>query len=175
MLTRGLGRYSAVGIIAKDVGIVMRTAREERFPLPMVGVAEQLYQSAVGKGWGGEDDVVVVRLYLPGGPELVMERAGKAEGGDGREVMISVDDIADLMVGVHLAAMSEAMAFCARLGIDARLMFDIVSNAAGASRVFERYFGHMREEGWGLKGLEEVRERLVSTAFPFIALLLELT
>lgn len=166
MLEPGLGRYSAVTIIAKDVGIIAGTAREETFPLPMVAVAEQLFLSAIGAGWGAEDDCVVVRLYLPGRPRLVTERVGKAsEGSLDPTSTINVDDITDLMVGVHLAAMSEAMAFCETLGVDSALMYDIVSNAAGASNVFGKYFGRMRERGWGLKGLEGVRERLVSATF----------
>lgn len=40
MLRRGLGRYSAIGIIAKDVGIVTGTARECGFSLLMVGMVE---------------------------------------------------------------------------------------------------------------------------------------
>ena len=167
----GRARYSAVGIIAKDVGIVMATAREERFPLPLVGVAEQLYSSAIGAGWGGEDDCVVVRLYLLGRPELVVERAGRAAvGGEGAGAGggICVSDVEDLLVGVHVAVMSEAMAFCEMLGIDAELMYDIVSNAAGASRIFQHRFREMRKGGWGLKGVEGVegiRERLVSDCF----------
>lgn len=177
MLSKGLGRYSAVDIIAKDVGIVTSTAREDRFPLPMVGTAEQLYLSAIGKGWGAEDDCVVVRLFLPDSkPELVMERAGKpvaagsedSRAGGEAGKMISVDDITDLMVGVHLASMSEAMVFCETLGIDPDLMCDIVSNAAGASTVFEKYFAEMKKTGWGLKGIqgsEKIRERLVSAVY----------
>ncbi|CAF9943762.1 MAG: hypothetical protein ALECFALPRED_001205, partial [Alectoria fallacina] len=164
ILDPAMGRYSAITIIAKDVGIITETAREEGFALPLLAVAEQLYMSAVSAGWGAEDDCVVVRLYLLGKPGLVVERAGnKASESSGPASMISVDEIKDLMVGVHLATMSEAMAFCEKLGIDADLMYDIVANAAGASRVFEKYFRGMREKGWGLKGVEGVegiRDRL---------------
>lgn len=165
MLNPALGRYSAVTIIAKDVGIITSTAREHRFPLPLLATAEQLYACAISAGWGSLDDCVVVRLYLPNTPELVAERAGVAAEGSGQASMMAVDDIRDLMVAVHLAAMSEAMAFCERLGIDAELMYDIVSNAAGASRVFVKYFRGLKEGKWGLKGVdgvEGVRERLVS-------------
>ena len=172
MLDPGLGRYSAVSIIAKDVGIVLGTAREMRFPVPLVGVAEQLFFSAIGNGWGAEDDCVVVRLYLDGRPGLVAERAGTLESrDDGKENGISASEIQDLLVGVHLAAMSEAMAFCEVLGIDTDLMHDIVRNAAGASRVFERYFRQMKENSWvvrGMKEVEEIRDRLVSLSASFI-------
>ncbi|CAD6592027.1 MAG: hypothetical protein ASARMPREDX12_005576, partial [Alectoria sarmentosa] len=158
MLDPAMGRYSAITIIAKDVGIITGTAREEPFPLPLLAVAEQLYMSAISAGWGAEDDCVLVRLYLPGCPGLVVEQAGNKSSGPAS--MISVDEIKDLMVGVHLAAMSEAMAFCERLGIDVDLMYDVVTNAAGASRVFEKYFRGIKEGGWGLKGVEDIRDRL---------------
>lgn len=178
MLEPAPERYSATSIIAKDLGIVSGTAREERFPLPLVGAAEQLFLSAIGAGWGALDDCVVVRLYLPPArPGLVAERAGRASmGGDGVGVGagvnggVGVGDIKDLMVGVHLAAMSEAMAFCERLGIETGLMYDIVSNAAGWSRGFEEYFPSMKEGGWRLKrleGIKGIRNRLVSVIFAF--------
>lgn len=98
-----------------------------------------------------------------------MGRAWRAASGgteSGESVMmISAGDITDLMVGVYLATLSEAMVFCERLDIEAELMYDVVTNAAGASEVFEKYFGQMREVGWsfqGVKGAEEVRDRLVS-------------
>ena len=56
-----------------------------RFPVPLVGVAEQLFffflsAIAIASGWGVEDGCVVVRLlYLGGRPGLVAERAGKPE------------------------------------------------------------------------------------------------
>ena len=165
MLDAGLGRYSAVGIIAKDVGIIAGTAREHRVPLPVLASAEQLYAWAISAGWGALDDCVVVRLYLGNRPDLVAERAGKAAKGSGQASMVAVEEIRDLMVGVHLAGMCEAMAFCERLGIGAELMYDIVSNAAGASRVFEKYFRDLKEGKWclkGVEGVEGVRERLVS-------------
>lgn len=171
MLDPGLGRYSAVTIIAKDVGIVSRMARAEKFPLPLLGLAEQLFLSAIANGWGSEDDCVVVRLYLNGRPGLVVERAGRpavrTNGCAGMGPGITASEIQDLLVGVQLAVMSEAMAFCEILGIDTELMYDIVSNAAGASRVFQKKFRDMKENRWVVKGVqggEGIRDRLVSFA-----------
>ena len=171
MLDPGLGRYSAVTIIAKDVGIVSGMARAERFPLALLGVAEQLFLSAITNGWGREDDCVVVRLYLNGRPGLVVEQAGRPvtghDGSAGTGARITASEIQDLLIGVHLAVMSEAMAFCEVLGIETDLMYDIVSNAAGASRVFEKNFRDMKENRWmvnGVQGAEGIRDRLVSFA-----------
>jgi hypothetical protein len=78
---------------------------------------------------------------------------------------ITVETIKDLMVGVHLAAVAEAMKFSEHLGLDTDLVYDIVSNAAGASAAFLMGFEEMRKGGWSLKavtGVDKIRDRLVS-------------
>ena len=166
MLDRTMPPYSAVNIIAKDVGIITSTSRDFRFPLPLLSTSEQLYMTGISAGWGKEDDCVMVRLYLPGRPNLVAEQAGSPFEGH-QSPLVSAVDIKNLMVGVHLAAMSEAMSFCEVLGIDTTLMFDIVSNAAGASTVFLKYFEPMQQGKWSLKsipGIKSIRDNLVSLA-----------
>ncbi|KAI4087233.1 MAG: hypothetical protein LQ344_006916 [Seirophora lacunosa] len=154
-------KYSAVTIIAKDVGIITSTARAHAFPLPVLGAAEQLYLTAVSAGWGAEDDCVLTRLFLPSQPNLVATQAGHPSS-TSSPPRISLQTIEDLMVGVHLAGLAEAMRFCTRLGVDEGLMYDIVTNAAGASKVFVEFFEGIRGEGWRLRGgeVERVRERL---------------
>lgn len=163
MLDPSLPPYSAMTIIAKDVGIITSTGRDFKFPLPMVSTAEQLYVKAISAGWGKEDDCVLVRLYLPGREDLVEHEAKPFHYSESPSV--EVDDIRNLMTGVHLAAMTEAMSFCEHLGIDPDLMFDIVSHAAGASAIFSKCFKEMQKGKWSLKsvaGIEEVRDKLVS-------------
>ncbi|KAL8754116.1 MAG: hypothetical protein Q9184_005213 [Pyrenodesmia sp. 2 TL-2023] len=157
-------KYSAVTIITKDVGIITSTAREHKYPLPLLSTAEQLYLTAISAGWGAEDDCVLVRLYLASQPDLVATRAGQSSSAT---PTVSLETIEVIMIAVHLVAMSEAMSFCAYLGIDVGLMYDIVSNAAGSSAVFIKYFQKMEEDGWKLQGMPEVGERLVSL-IPFL-------
>ena len=60
------------------------------------------------------------------------------------------------------------MSFCDFLGLDSDLIFDIVSNAAGASQVFVKYFAEMRRGKWVLGCVDEVEgfvEDLVSFLF----------
>ena len=122
------------------------------FALPMLSTAEQLYTTAISAGWGKEDDCVMTRLYLPNRPELVMEMMKSTkESEPGPELQII--DIEDLLVGVHVAVISEAMSFCEKLGIDTDIMFDIVSNAAGSSVIFSHMFKNMQRENWSLKGV----------------------
>ncbi|KAL8684202.1 MAG: hypothetical protein Q9218_008382, partial [Villophora microphyllina] len=117
--------YSAITIIAKDVGIITSTSRAFQYPLPLLSIAEQLYLTSISAGLGKEDDCVTVRLYLPTQPKLVADQAGKPHTNNPPSTSVTLETIQDLMIGVHLAAVAEAMSFCERLGIDTDLMFDI--------------------------------------------------
>jgi len=56
-------------------GIVVSTARTLQFPVPLASVAEQLYIYGSAQGYGSEDDSGLVRLFLPGTPNAVKDRA----------------------------------------------------------------------------------------------------
>ena len=127
--------------------------------------------AGISSGWGKEDDCVMVRLYLPEKPTLVHQQVKATP--EAKPGPFAISDIEDLLIGVHLAVMSEAMTFCERLGIDVELMFDIVSNAAGSSAVFVKEFADLRMGGWSLKGVhdvERIQNRLVSLARLFVTL-----
>lgn len=163
MLDPNHSPYSAITIIAKDVGIITSTSRAFKFPLPLLSTSEQLYMTGMSAGWGKEDDCAMVRLYLPGRPDLVVQQAGSFAGS--QNPAVSVSDIKDLMVGVHLAVSAEAMSFCERLGVVNDLMYDIVNNAAGASNVLTKAYAPMGRRGWSLKSVpdaNQIRDRLVS-------------
>jgi 3-hydroxyisobutyrate dehydrogenase len=164
MLNTNLPPYSAITIIAKDVAIITSTSRAKKFPLPLLSTAEQLYMTGISAGWGKEDDCVMVRLYLPGRGDLVAKQAGLATDVNPTSP-ITVETIKDLMLGVHLAAVAEAMKFSEHLGLDTDLVYDIVTNAAGASAAFLMSFEEMRKGAWSLKavaGVDGIRDRLVS-------------
>lgn len=163
MLDPGLPTNSAITIIAKDVAMVTKTGRDSKLALPLVSTAEQLYMTSISAGWGKEDDSILVRLYLPGEPDLVSRLATPSVNIG--ETLLSVGDVADLMVGVHLAVIIEAMSFCLHLGIDSNMMLDVVSNAAGASSVFVKLFSKLQEANWSIKkvdGTEQIRARLAN-------------
>ncbi|MDX1042080.1 NAD-binding protein [Sinorhizobium medicae] len=54
---------SAVEIFVKDLGIVQDMARAERYPVPLVAAALQMYLAASGAGMGRDDDSTLARLY----------------------------------------------------------------------------------------------------------------
>ncbi|KAL8979100.1 MAG: hypothetical protein Q9205_005486, partial [Flavoplaca limonia] len=117
------------------------------------------------------DDCVLVRLYLPPDhPDLVATQASLSNSTSSSANKpttsppnptstpthnVTHGTIQDIMIGVHTATITEAMRFCEHLGVDKTLMYDIVSNAAGNSKVFENYFRGMGMEGWSVEGIEE--------------------
>jgi len=54
---------SAVEIFVKDLGIVLETAKDARFPLPLTAAAFQQFLAAAAAGLGREDDAAVVKVY----------------------------------------------------------------------------------------------------------------
>jgi 3-hydroxyisobutyrate dehydrogenase len=63
MLAGDYRPMSAVNIFVKDLGIVLDSAREMRFPAPMAALAHQLFMMAAASGHGQEDDAAVVKVY----------------------------------------------------------------------------------------------------------------
>jgi L-threonate 2-dehydrogenase len=54
---------SAVNIFVKDLGIVLDSAKQLMFPLPLTATAHQLYMMAGAAGYGSEDDSAVVKVF----------------------------------------------------------------------------------------------------------------
>ncbi|KAG9148435.1 hypothetical protein Leryth_016916, partial [Lithospermum erythrorhizon] len=53
-----------------------------------------------------------------------------------------------LLAGVHIASTAEAMAFGARLGLNTRVLFDVITNSGGTSWMFENRTPHMLENDY---------------------------
>lgn len=63
MLAGDYTPLSAVEIFVKDLGIVLETGTETRFPLPLSAIAHQLFLAAAAAGLGQEDDAAVVKVF----------------------------------------------------------------------------------------------------------------
>jgi 3-hydroxyisobutyrate dehydrogenase len=63
ILARDFAPLSAVEIFVKDLGIVLDTGRDLRFPLPIAATAHQQFLAAAAAGLGREDDSAVVKVY----------------------------------------------------------------------------------------------------------------
>ncbi|XP_077232821.1 ketose-bisphosphate aldolase class-II family protein isoform X2 [Tasmannia lanceolata] len=56
--------------------------------------------------------------------------------------------INQLLAGVHIATSAEAMAFGARLGLNTRMLFDVITNSEGTSWMFENRVPHMLDNDY---------------------------
>jgi len=54
---------SAVDIFVKDLGLVLDSARPEKFPLPLAATAHQMFLQASASGLGTEDDSAVIKIF----------------------------------------------------------------------------------------------------------------
>lgn len=159
--------YSAMTNSQKDSSIIVRTAGEKSVPVPLVATAEQIYQTTVYIGWAGMDDSATWRLYLRGQPDDAVHQHTKVAAD--AETAISLQEIEDIMVGVHLAATAEARAFTDAVGLNSEQMFEIVCSAAGWNVQYEKYALKMKKGPWYLREIEESKEagiRLVSCLRP---------
>ncbi len=63
MMTEGQEATSAVDIFVKDLGIVLDSARQNRFPVPVSAAALQVFLGTSGAGFGSLDDSQATRFY----------------------------------------------------------------------------------------------------------------
>ncbi|TBU75812.1 3-hydroxyisobutyrate dehydrogenase [Pseudomonas daroniae] len=54
---------SAVDIFVKDLGLVLDSAQEAVFPLPLTASAHQMFKQASAAGLGREDDIAVAKIF----------------------------------------------------------------------------------------------------------------
>ncbi|XP_024530101.1 uncharacterized protein LOC9660286 [Selaginella moellendorffii] len=60
----------------------------------------------------------------------------------------SVKMVNQLLAGVHIAASAEAMAFAARVGLNTRLVYEVVSHSSGSSWMFINRVPHMLDDDY---------------------------
>lgn len=67
---------SAVDIFVKDLGLVLDSAQEAVFPLPLTASAHQMFKQASAAGHGREDDIAVAKIF----PGIRLPAAANEEG-----------------------------------------------------------------------------------------------
>ncbi|KXT02539.1 hypothetical protein AC579_423 [Pseudocercospora musae] len=148
---------SAMTNSQKDSCIVVRTAGELSYPVPLVAAAEQIYQTTVHIGWAGMDDSALWRLYLRDfSQDMVYQQTKSASTGSGS--VMCMQDFEDIMVGVHLAAAAESQGFTRAIGLDAEQMHGIICGAAGWNVQFENYAQRMRKGPWYLREIDGAKQ-----------------
>ncbi|MEO9497013.1 MAG: L-threonate dehydrogenase [Vibrio splendidus] len=76
--------------------------------------------------------------------------------GDAIGLGATVKIIHQLLAGVHIAAGAEAMALAARANIPLDLMYDVVTNAAGNSWMFENRMKHVVDGDYSPKSMVDI-------------------
>lgn len=76
--------------------------------------------------------------------------------GDAPGMGSAVKTVNQLLAGVHIAAAAEAMALGARAGIDTRVLFEVISNSAGMSWMFNNRVPHMLDGDYTPKSAVEI-------------------
>lgn len=158
---------SAVTIILKDAGIITSEARRYKFPSPLTSTAEQVFFTALGRGWGADDDASVLRLYSEGagkvGPVTGLATSEKDK----------IDLVVKLLKGIHLCAAAETIAFASHVGLDLDQVFELCTNAAGGSVMLDTFGPEMVKafkdskaqaaKGWAAQG-NDASQRLGTIA-----------
>jgi 3-hydroxyisobutyrate dehydrogenase len=116
-------------------GIITTTAREKEFPIPLSTTAEQVYLSALLKGFGKDDDAGIVRMYYPG--PVSKASATLKEPLTSEVVAGRTELVLKLLRGIHVCAAAEAIAFTKHLGLDLEQFYELTKDAAGGSREFQ--------------------------------------
>ena len=68
----------------------------------------------------------------------------------------TVKTVHQLLAGVHIAAAAEAMALGVRAGAEASVLYEVVTNAAGRSWMFENRVPHMLERDFSPRSAVEI-------------------
>lgn len=110
--------------------------------MPLSATAEQIYLAALTQGYASKDDSAMVRQYYPSR----IADVSNSQSPEASESALHLQLVFDLMRSIHLVAAAEAIAFARHLQVDFAQFYDLVSNAAGASvlfneRAWEMYSG----------------------------------
>jgi len=122
---------SAVTIILKDTGIITSTARSVAFPATLCSAAEQVYFSALDRGWGANDDAGIVRLWTSE-PVTSIQSSLSAED---KEAKLQL--VVNLLTGIHLVSAAEAISLAKHVGIPLAQFYELACDAAGGSSMFK--------------------------------------
>ncbi|HEY9567106.1 MAG TPA: NAD-binding protein, partial [Thalassobaculum sp.] len=76
--------------------------------------------------------------------------------GDRHGVGSTVKTINQLLAGVHIAASAEAMALGIRAGVDPQTLYEVISNSAGASWMFNNRVPHILDGDYAPKSAVDI-------------------
>ncbi|OAL56601.1 oxidoreductase-like protein [Pyrenochaeta sp. DS3sAY3a] len=122
---------SAVTIILKDTSIITSMSRSVGFPATLCSVAEQVYFTALDRGWGANDDAGIVRLWTSE-PVTSIQSSLSAE-----DKANKLQLVVDLLTGIHLVSAAESISLAKHVGIPLPQLYELACDAAGGSTMFK--------------------------------------
>lgn len=112
-------------------GIITSTARLQKFPTPLCSTSEQVYLTGLLHGWGPKDDSAMVRMYTSESVTSVKSTLSP------EETTRRIEMVVKAMKYTNIVATAEAVAFARYLDADLTQFYELVIEAAGASKVFK--------------------------------------
>ena len=112
-------------------GIITYMSRSVNFPSKLCSVAEQVYFSALDRGWGANDDSGIVRLWTSE-PVTSIQSSLSAED---KEAKLQL--VVNLLTGIHLVSAAEAISLAKHVGIPLAQFYELACDAAGGSAMFK--------------------------------------
>ncbi|KAF2007203.1 hypothetical protein P154DRAFT_479871 [Amniculicola lignicola CBS 123094] len=125
---------SAVTIILKDTGIITQTSRQHLFPTHLVNTAEQVYLQALTRDYGSNDDAGLVRLWTSTPVSSIDASSLSASDKESKLALVI-----SLLKAIHLVAAVESISFAKHVGLPLQQLYILAKDAAGGSKMFEKY------------------------------------
>lgn len=146
--------------------IITSTARDIQFPAALCSIAEQVYFSIQDRGWAGDDDSGIVRIWTSGAVASLQSVSTAEDDGAKLEMVV------DLLVGIHLVAAAEAISLAKHVGIPLAQLYKLTCDAAGSSFVFrdlggkliQIVAGHAEDSGDVVKETTQRLQRVIDEA-----------
>jgi 3-hydroxyisobutyrate dehydrogenase len=107
-------------------------SRSANFPSTLCSVAEQVYFSALDRGWGANDDAGLVRLWTSEPVSSITSTLSDSE----KEAALKL--VVDLLTGIHLVSAAEAISLAQHVGIPLPQLYELACDAAGGSAMFKQ-------------------------------------
>lgn len=106
-------------------------SRSVGFPATLCSVAEQVYFTALDRGWGANDDAGIVRLWTSE-PVTSIQSSLSAE-----DKANKLQLVVDLLTGIHLVSAAESISLAKHVGIPLPQLYELACDAAGGSTMFK--------------------------------------
>lgn len=112
-------------------------SRSLNFPAKLCSIAEQVYFSALDRGFGSNDDAGLVRLWTSEPVSSINSQIADKDA--------AIQLVIDLLTGIHLVSAAEAISLAQHVGIPLPQLYELACDAAGGSSMFKQAGGKMIE------------------------------